>query len=131
MTVFVDTSYFIALMYSSDKWHAAAVRADDPRLDLVTSNEVVNETISVLRARNSLSLALDFLREIREGHDVHILYVDAATQSAAWDLYARYAGGGASAVDCTSFALMRRLGLSSAFTFDAHFQRAGFEIIRA
>ena len=28
MTVFLDTSYFIALMQASDQWHKAAVEAD-------------------------------------------------------------------------------------------------------
>ena len=129
MTVFVDTSYFIALMQASDQWHAAAVAADNPDLNLITSNEVVNETISLLRARNFLSLALDFLREIRLGSDIHLVYVDAAIQSAAWGLFAKFAGAGASAVDCTSFALMPRLGVKSAFTFDKHFRTAGFQII--
>ena len=129
MTVFVDTSYFIALMQASDQWHAAAVAADNPDLNLITSNEVVNETISLLRARNFLSLALDFLREIRLGSDIHLVYVDAAIQSAAWGLFAKFAGAGASAVDCTSFALMLRLGVKSAFTFDKHFRTAGFQII--
>ena len=131
MTVFVDTSYFIALMQASDQWHTAAVAADNPDLNLITSNEVVNETISLLRARNFLSLALDFLREIREGGDIHIVYVDAGIQSAAWDLFAKFGGAGASAVDCTSFATMHRLGVKSAFTFDKHFRTAGFSIIEA
>lgn len=129
MTVFVDTGYFIALMQASDQWHAAAVAADNPDLNLITSNEVVNETISLLRARNFLSLALDFLREIRQGNEIHIVYVDAAIQSAAWDLFAKFAGAGANAVDCTSFAMMQRLGVKSAFTFDKHFRTAGFQII--
>ena len=65
MTVFVDTGYFIARMQARDQWHRAAVEADDPALDLVTSNEVINETITLLQMRGFLSLALDFLREIR------------------------------------------------------------------
>lgn len=131
MTVFVDTSYFIARMQASDQWHAAAVEADDPTLDLITSNDVVNETISLLRMRGFLSLALDFLREIRGGSDIHVVYVDAAIQAEAWDLYAKYAGPGASGVDCTSFAMMRRLGIRKAFTFDQHFRAAGFAIVGA
>ena len=131
MTVFVDTSYFIARMQASDQWHAAAVAADDPTYDLVTSNDVVNETISLLRARGFVSLALDFLREIRAGGDIHVVYVDAGIQAEAWDLYARFAGIGSSGVDCTSFATMRRLGIRQAFTFDKHFRAAGFGIVEA
>lgn len=37
--------------------------------------------------------------------------------------------GGASIVDHVSFAVMRRLGLSKAFTNDRHFRGAGFETL--
>jgi predicted nucleic acid-binding protein len=129
VTVFVDTGYFIARMQARDQWHRAAVEADDPTLELVTSNEVVNETITLLQERGFLSLALDFLREIRAGSDITVVYVDAAIQAEAWDLCARYAGAGAGGVDCTSFAMMRRLGIRKAFTFDQHFRAAGFGIV--
>ena len=129
MTVFVDTGYFIARMQASDQWHAAAIEADDASLELVTSNAVINETITLLQKRGFLSLALDFLREIRAGSDITVVYIDPAMQADAWDLYARYAGPGAGGVDCTSFALMRRLGIRKAFTFDKHFRAAGFGIV--
>ncbi len=34
---------------------------------------------------------------------------------------------GASFVDCTTFEVMRRLGIRSIFGFDPHFTREGFE----
>ena len=44
----------------------------------------------------------------------------------AWAAYARGEAGNAGIVDHVSFAVMRRLGLTDAFTNDRHFLAAGF-----
>lgn len=48
---------------------------------------------------------------------------------AAWLAYDRGDGNGAGIVDQVSFLVMRRLGITSAFTNDQHFAAAGFEIL--
>lgn len=130
MTVFLDTSYFVALQVEVDQWYSAAVKATRPGLRLVTSSLVINETISLLQSRRQFSTALEFLQRIRVEPALQIVYVDAALQSEAWDLFHRWGASGANAVDCASFALMRRMNIKKAFTFDQHFRTAGFEILR-
>jgi uncharacterized protein len=44
----------------------------------------------------------------------------------AWEAYGRGEAGEAGIVDHLSFQIMRRLGLSEAFTNDEHFRAAGF-----
>lgn len=44
----------------------------------------------------------------------------------AWDDYARGLAGSAGIVDHVSFTLMRRLGITEAFTHNGHFVAAGF-----
>jgi predicted nucleic acid-binding protein len=46
---------------------------------------------------------------------------------AGWDAYERGDAGQAGIVDHVSFVVMRRLGISRAFTNDVHFRAAGFE----
>jgi len=41
----------------------------------------------------------------------------------------KYADKEISFTDCVSFAIMRRVGIRTAFTFDRHFRDAGFQII--
>jgi len=41
----------------------------------------------------------------------------------------RYRGLRVGYVDCTSFAVMQAEGLSQAFTYDADFRAAGFQIL--
>jgi len=47
----------------------------------------------------------------------------------AWAAYERGEAGQAGIVDHVSFAVMRRLGLSEAFTNDKHFQATGFTVL--
>jgi len=129
VTVFLDTSYFVAFLVPRDQWFQEAVHAARTDFRAVTSSLVVNETISLLQARGLLSTALAWLSGIRADPKTLIIYVDAALQVEGWSLYHRYAGAGANAIDCTSFALMRSLNIKHAFTFDQHFRAAGFEIL--
>ncbi len=43
-------------------------------------------------------------------------------------LFKKYDDKDLSFTDCTSFALMKRLKVQTAFTFDGHFQQVGFMI---
>ena len=53
----------------------------------------------------------------------------AEDEEAAWTAYRRGEAGNAGIVDHVSFVVMRRLGLTEAFTSDAHFRAAGFETL--
>jgi predicted nucleic acid-binding protein len=127
--VFADTSYFLALLDARDQWHHKARKALQPGLSVITSCEVINETVTWLQRRNFLSAALVFLAEIRRNPKLEIVYPDSGIQAEGWDFYHRWGGGGATAVDCTSFAIMKSRRIRKAFTFDKHFRDAGFEIL--
>ena len=129
MTVFLDTGYFVAFLVPRDQWFRKAVDAARTDLRAVTSSLVVNETVSLLQARGLLSTALAWLSGIRADPKTLIIYLDAPLQVEGWSLFHRYAGSGANAIDCTSFAVMRSLNIKQAFTFDQHFRAAGFEIL--
>lgn len=47
----------------------------------------------------------------------------------AWAAYERGDAGQAGIVDHVSFQVMRRLGITEAFTNDKHFQAAGFTVL--
>ena len=55
--------------------------------------------------------------------------VSAADERAAWELFAERGDKPYSVTDCTSFVLMRRLGLATAATLDADFRREGFAVV--
>ena len=53
----------------------------------------------------------------------------AADELAAWKLFLDRPDKRYSFTDCTSFALMRRLGIEVALALDDHFRQEGFEVL--
>ena len=116
-------------MIPQDQWHSQALRASKQDATLITSAPVVSETVSLLQIQGFFSLALEFLGMVTSGAEIRIVYPDESLQAAAWDEFRKAGSFGASAVDCMSFAIMRRHRIRRAWTFDTHFATAGFETL--
>jgi predicted nucleic acid-binding protein len=125
LLVFVDTSAWFALAYEGDPFHLAARAfiASKPRL--ATTNFVIDETITLVLKRLGYWPAREIGEKLWSGQQARIIYVSRADQHAAWELFKRYDDKEFSFTDCTSFAVMARLGLRYAFAFDEHFEQTG------
>lgn len=130
-TVFLDTVGLIAVWDRADQWHAAANQAmTDLDLDgayLITTSFVLLECGNAA-ARKPFRLAVDRLWGSLSD-DGRLVVPTEADVSEAWSGYRRGEAGQAGIVDQTSFVVMRRLGITQAFTSDQHFQAAGFETL--
>jgi predicted nucleic acid-binding protein len=125
----VDTGAFYALADSSDRHHRAAaaffeVRA--PPGDLITTDHIFVETWCLIRARLGRPAALRYWDAMETGL-LTVLGVSAEDLRRARTIARDWPDQNFSVVDCTSFALMERLGIEEAFAFDSHFKtyRAG------
>lgn len=58
-----------------------------------------------------------------------IVEVDKEIFAEGWRLYQERLDKDWSFTDCTSFVVMKRMGLTDAFTSDRHFEQAGFTIL--
>ena len=130
-TVFLDTVGLLALWDASDQWHEAAEVAfsklSHARCALMTTTFVLLECGNAA-ARRPYRLAVDRLRERMEASGTLVSPNDQDWRQ-AWNAYRGEEVGGASIVDHVSFVIMRRLGITPAFTNDRHFQMAGFETL--
>ena len=129
--IFVDSGAFLARYAEGDQCHRAALHAWK-RLErssgaLFTSSFVVDETLTLL-GRRTYAFAAARADALYASRVLTILRPDAADESAAVDLFRKFADQKVSFTDCVSFALMRRHRLKRAFTFDRHFAAAGFEV---
>lgn len=130
--IFVDTGAFLARYVARDQYHRRAVRAwkqlDRRSGPLVTSNFVVDETLTLLARRTTYPFASERAEVIYGSRRLTILRPDAEDELAALEFFRKFADQAVSFTDAVSFALMRRHRLRQAFTFDRHFRQAGFEI---
>lgn len=127
--ILLDTSAIYALADQADANHARAQslfeQAIDNRETLLVHSYLLAEAAALLQHRLGLSVALRFLREATafQSH-----WITSQDHREAVELLARRGKRGLSLVDCTSFVVMRRLGVERAFAFDADFLREGFTL---
>jgi uncharacterized protein len=131
---FVDTSAYFALLDADDANHAQA-RTISQRLiaegsHLFTTSFVLAETHALLLNRLSQLIATRFLRDMEHSPTTLIWVTPRDVQRAKAIIY-QYTDKDFSLTDATSFAVMERLRLSSAFTFDRHFAQYGFTVLSA
>ncbi|MCJ2557341.1 MAG: PIN domain-containing protein [Candidatus Thermoplasmatota archaeon] len=114
-----DSSYFVALADSRDKWHKRALRLDVPA-KLIITDLVVAESITIVGERGG-GKAAQMLYEYFVD-DCEVVFVDAELLEEAMALHLQY-DGTLSVADCASVALMSRNGIGEIVSFDSDFDK--------
>jgi predicted nucleic acid-binding protein len=131
MSVFVDTSAFLALLDSHERNHSSAqhiwfqlIERDAP---LVCTSYVLSETAALIQNRLGMQQirafhenVFPFLRVIWVDEDLHNMGMKAVVTANRRQI---------SLVDCVSFVAMRQSDLNTTFAFDNHFAEQGFTIL--
>ena len=131
--VFGDASFFFGLAAKRDVAHDAATRTFVALLRanrrMVTTDYVIDETLTLTKARTNASTALALLDRIERSTAIIVESISPARFESAKALFRKHADHGYSFTDCTSFVVMRELGISDALTTDRHFVEAGFKTL--
>ncbi len=133
MTVFIDTSAFVALMNADDRMNPAAQDTLEELFSsdavLFTSNYVLLETSALIQCRLGMEALNAFHADILPL--VVVKWVDESIHRTGMNTVLAAGRKQLSLVDCVSFDVMRTRGITSAFTFDQHFAEQGFVCIPA
>jgi len=127
---FVDTSAWFAYANRQDPDHRrirAALQTFQGRL--ITSNFVFDETVTLCLYRLGRQVAATVGEVLRDPTVVALLRITPEDEQHAWVLWLARPDKTYSFTDCTSFVIMRRLGLQSAIAVDTDFQREGFLLL--
>lgn len=124
--IFVDTGAWFAMAVPSDQDHATVAECFSNAMEpLITTDYVIDETLTLLRARGYDQRALALGAEFFDGSIAEIYYLSEGDIRAAWEVFRRYGDKEWSFTDCASKVIMERLQITQAFSLDRHFRQFG------
>jgi predicted nucleic acid-binding protein len=137
LSLFVDSSVWFAAVVARDHGNPRAKSILRDTTGHVTTDHVLVETWLLLNSRYQRQAAERFWDRMRQG-GVWVEMVTAADLEAAWAIGATFSDQNFSIIDRTSFAVMERLGVTRAASFDDDFavyrygrnRDRAFEILR-
>jgi predicted nucleic acid-binding protein len=127
-TVFLDSVGLLATWDTRDQWHTPAATVFTALLRegaVLLTTELILAECGNASSRKPYRSRVEALRR-QLASQGRIALIDELLLDEAWRAYAVKGSGGAGLVDQTSFIVMRRFGISEAFTNDQHFKTAGF-----
>ncbi len=131
MSIFIDTSAFLAILNKEDHFHQIAketwVEINNSDEYLICSNYVIVETISLLQKRFGVEALRIFEHEVRP--IINVVWIDQSIHHSGMIVVLTTNHRKLSLVDCTSFEIIRNLHVEQVFTFDPHFSEQGFDTI--
>ncbi len=132
MRIFVDTGAWIAIADKNDQYAKIATKFYTDlvlqRSNLFTSNLVLVETFNLLSRTIGSKGTTKFGDALKTNVFLTVESITLVDWERGWKIFGKYDDKDFSFTDCTSFALMERLKVKSAFAFDVHFRQYGFSV---
>ncbi len=124
--IFVDTGVWYSLLVSKDPNHTkSSAWFANLSEQIVTSDYVVDETLTLLLMRGERSKAINFGKLVIEGSTSILHFVSKDQFNRSWILFQRLSLAGLSFTDCTSHVVALDLGITKVAAYDQHFQTNG------
>ncbi len=128
--IFVDAGAWYALVDEKDPDHNSAREFyTNNQMPLLTTNFIFAETVTLIMSRLGWKIACEFGEKLKKSRFASLVSVIDADEVRAWQIFLKYKDTGFSYTDCTSFALMERMKINTAFAFDKHFKTMELTVV--
>lgn len=131
--IFVDADAYIALKVEKDFHHKKSIlflnTITSSQEKLATSWMVVNEVATKLAMFTTKSKSLEFLDELLSS-DTEIIYVNERIRGSILKFFKKQTSKKVSLTDCTNMAIMKSMKIKKIFSFDKHYEKNGFELLK-
>ena len=124
--IFVDTGAWFALFVAEDVHHSSARQyLDGCSGDLITTDYVVDETLTLLRTRVGPRRSARGGEQLFKSGFCRVEKVTTSDFLTAWRIFSEFIDKEWSFTDCVSRVIIDRLAITTAFAFDEHFRQFG------
>lgn len=128
--IFADTGGWYALVDEGDPEHGRAREwFMQNRFPLITTDYILDETLTLIRTSLGHREAVEFGKKLLTSQFARLVSVTKEDKERAREIFQKYDDKVLSFTDCTSFAVMERLELDTAFTLDHDFEALGYIIV--
>ena len=131
MSIFVDTSVFLAVLAEGDNNNKIAAETLATLVEngeqLITTNYILVESYALIQRRMGMIAIRDFQNQILPS--LTLVWINAEEHQQATQQFLSENRRNLSFVDCSSFDMIQKSKVDKVFTFDSHFAEQGFEVI--
>lgn len=128
--IFVDTGAWFAVTVPSDPNHPKAKTwMQQNQFPLLTTDYVIDETLTLLRARGELQRSIALGNAFFSGALAQIHYLTQDDIQVAWQIFQQFSDKQWSFTDCSSKIIIEKFNCKEAFAFDHHFRQFGSVIV--
>lgn len=133
MTLYADTSFYVALILSTDSLHERAARIAMATQEerQITSELIIFELLDEFCefGPHLRRAALEFVDALHANSSVEIVPLTSGLLSTAIELYRLRPDTGYSLTDCLSMVICEQRGIHRVLTHDRHFVQEGLEVL--
>ncbi len=132
-SVFLDTSFSIALTIEKDNYHERAIDLTE-QIGIAETRIFTTQAV-ILEIGNSLSklkyrrAAVGIIQRLQNDSNVSIISLTGELYDQAFELFSSRPDKEWGLVDCVSFVVMKAENIEAALTTDEHFLQAGFRAL--
>lgn len=120
--VFGDSNFFVALLNPFDSLHEKALQASlrmkEELCQLIITNLIFLEIVTILSQRVSRRVSITFGTHILQDNQIEIIHVDEELQKRSWEIFQTTDKKNVSFVDCSILATMKFNNVHTLLTFD-------------
>jgi predicted nucleic acid-binding protein len=129
-SIFIDTSFVIALINERDLDHAKALKLADRynRYPFVTIDSILQEIENALSPKYKKE-SQEIITHFHSSDNVTIIHLSSLLLQKGIEMYSIYQGQNWDLVDCLAFVVMHEMGITKALTSDLHFEQANFQAL--